>query len=153
MSGFSNNYYDMWRFEPVLKEWKKVEDVPLLGASWASVFTNGNTAYVGIGAQLTSTGLTGDDKFFKYNMPSTNDIKKVGANEAVTVYPNPATDKISVKGLQEQASLNLYDAQGHKVRTATHGDNTLDVASLPAGVYLLRVSTEDASAGFYITKE
>jgi hypothetical protein len=64
------------------------------------------------------------------------------AEEALLkVYPNPATDKffVVVDG-KAATTAQLYDINGKAVRTMElqDGSNTVDVSSLPQGVYVLR---------------
>ena len=60
--------------------------------------------------------------------------------ELVNVYPNPATDYITVSGA-EGAEAEICDVMGRRVMAFTIESPrfTVNVASLPAGVYLLRV--------------
>ena len=66
-------------------------------------------------------------------------IDDVG-NELVNIYPNPATDYITVSGA-EGAEAEICDVMGRRVMAFTIESPrfTVNVASLPAGVYLLRV--------------
>jgi hypothetical protein len=61
----------------------------------------------------------------------------------VAVYPNPATDEISVKGLDSDAALTLIDAQGKTVAASSvqPGAATMNVQSVEAGVYFLSIAT------------
>ena len=62
------------------------------------------------------------------------------ADEAMSVYPNPATDYITISGA-EGAEAEICDVMGRRVMAFTVESPrfTVNVASLPAGVYLLRV--------------
>ncbi|MCH8030426.1 MAG: T9SS type A sorting domain-containing protein, partial [Bacteroidetes bacterium] len=64
--------------------------------------------------------------------------------ERFVVYPNPATDRITVEanGLGEE--VVLYDLLGRAVRRArlVAGKAVLDTARLPAGVYVVRAGGE-----------
>ena len=64
--------------------------------------------------------------------------------EHVSVYPNPATDRISVVSDMRIKSYEIYDITGALLRHATVGRNafTLDLETLPAGTYLLRTTSE-----------
>ena len=59
----------------------------------------------------------------------------------VSLYPNPATSTVTVQGTG-LSMVELFDASGRKVMTVS-GDGmvTLDVANLPAGVYMVRSVT------------
>ena len=60
--------------------------------------------------------------------------------EAVTVYPNPVSGLMTVNGL-EMRQIELYNLLGQQVKKETCRSSAvqLDVASLAAGVYVLRV--------------
>jgi hypothetical protein len=78
----------------------------------------------------------------------------ISANEippdlTLRVYPNPATDQISITSLvQQDASVEIYDVLGKllkkQVLSLVPGDNPLSV-DLPAGVYPLKIC--DTKAG------
>lgn len=63
----------------------------------------------------------------------------------VTVYPNPATETISVKGLTADAQLTLVDAQGKTVasKSVEAGMASMDINAVTAGVYFLHVTSND----------
>lgn len=71
---------------------------------------------------------------------------------AISVYPNPATEKLYVQGRCTQACL--LSAQGQVMQTFTFssGQNTheIEVGYLPAGVYILRI--QDENGGFHLHK-
>jgi hypothetical protein len=56
-------------------------------------------------------------------------------NIAFSVYPNPTTDIINIKGLEKSEKV-LYDRLGQKVLVTT--ENAIDVKTLPAGLYFLQ---------------
>ena len=60
--------------------------------------------------------------------------------ESLTVYPNPVSGTLTVKGVPIK-QVEVYNLFGQKVLNKTcHGEETtLDVSSLAAGVYVLRV--------------
>lgn len=72
-------------------------------------------------------------------------------SKSITVYPNPGSGRFvlschSESGVADEESgviLNVYNVLGQPVLTKTlrsaQGDNTIDLSSQPAGVYLYRV--------------
>jgi hypothetical protein len=66
------------------------------------------------------------------------------------IYPNPATDRITIQNLNAGALgvvpspqlVEIFDMSGRKRRTGYTGNdnNTFSVSGLPAGMYLIRVS-------------
>lgn len=60
----------------------------------------------------------------------------------VTVYPNPATDHVTIDGLPVNSTVELYDAQG-RLQFSSKGTEhlTLDTKRYAPGLYLLRIQT------------
>ena len=57
----------------------------------------------------------------------------------VHIYPNPATDRIYIQGLQGPANAELYSAQGQLLnRYSLVGDSEIDL-DLPGGMYFLTI--------------
>ena len=61
----------------------------------------------------------------------------------VTVYPNPAKDKITIDDIYP-AEVQVYNALGQLVKTV-HGTNEISVKDLVEGVYLLRITNDKGS--------
>ena len=60
---------------------------------------------------------------------------------AVSVYPNPVSETVSIEGL-EPAEVQVYNSFGQLVKTVRDA-NEIPVAGLPQGVYLLRIRDEE----------
>jgi hypothetical protein len=69
--------------------------------------------------------------------------------EVFSIFPNPATNKIHVKGIQdwyEVVSVEIINIYGKNIRTYMHPINAvLDCSGLSSGTYLLRLSTYSGS--------
>jgi len=65
------------------------------------------------------------------------------AFSTVSVYPNPATDNIAIKGLTEDATVVIYDLNGSAVKTIDLGvgTSTVSVSDLLEGSYILKATT------------
>jgi hypothetical protein len=74
----------------------------------------------------------------------------VGINEPqeskLLLYPNPATDKITIKlsGMTQGGNLTIVDIEGQQLitRQITEPKTHVDINSLPSGVYFVRVTNE-----------
>lgn len=78
------------------------------------------------------------------------DPEPMGINRAeclsVRVYPNPTSGMLTIEGLPEGGSVELYDATGRLVLTQSLGHavtQSLDVSGLMSGIYLLRCITDE----------
>jgi len=61
------------------------------------------------------------------------------ANAHLDFYPNPFRDKISIRGVETEVTVELQNIQGQVVRTErTHGKELGDLQDLPQGVYFIR---------------
>ncbi len=61
--------------------------------------------------------------------------------ERLVVYPNPATGRITVQGVEPGEEIVLYDVLGRAV-LRSRAPTDMDVSALPPGVYVLRVGRE-----------
>ncbi|MGQ2985433.1 T9SS type A sorting domain-containing protein [Flavobacterium sp.] len=62
-----------------------------------------------------------------------------------SVYPNPASDNITVAGLTEGIVVSLYNVSGQKLLEVTANGNTpIDISSLAKGIYLLNTDVGSA---------
>ena len=62
----------------------------------------------------------------------------------LAVYPNPATDRLQVESAERIEHYEVYDMTGALLHHANVGQKsfTLDLEALPAGTYLLKMTTE-----------
>ena len=67
-------------------------------------------------------------------------------SSAIRLYPNPATDKVTLT-VAVQGQVDIIDVTGRLVmkRQVFVGDNTLDVSSLPNGLYYVKMGTHHTS--------
>lgn len=81
---------------------------------------------------------------------STASIQEANAETAISVYPNPASDLVTVtlgKGWNGNVNVEVLDLNGKTVSSynqATDNVITVDVSNLNAGIYLVRVSNNTA---------
>ena len=61
-----------------------------------------------------------------------------GSDIKVTIYPQPATDRLYITGLPTLASLTIADVTG-RIYSAPISGHMIDVSALPKGVYILRI--------------
>jgi hypothetical protein len=83
-------------------------------------------------------GLTSEITFER----SITSIKNI-ETQKITVSPNPATDFITISGLQTNETIHLFDLNGRLLisRRATSEKEMISVNHLPAGWYVVRVGS------------
>ena len=74
-------------------------------------------------------------------------IDDVSTYQRINVYPNPATDHVTLTGIAVGSRVTLIDAAGRQqgTWTVTGEQMTLDVSRLASGQYFLRISGADVN--------
>lgn len=100
---------------------------------------------------LKVTNATGTDQKAKtaYINVVANSNRSIEAANTITVFPNPATDKITVRGLQTLKQVILTSVNG-QVIAAKFEENVIDLSGISAGVYFATIT--DPNGGVYQTK-
>ncbi len=70
---------------------------------------------------------------------STNDF----ANLKVNLYPNPAKKSITISGLNEAATIEIYNSIGAKVLDAKFTGETKLNVDFPSGIYFAKINSEN----------
>ncbi|MDR3339363.1 MAG: InlB B-repeat-containing protein [Candidatus Symbiothrix sp.] len=78
--------------------------------------------------------------------------------EDFKIYPNPAKNIINISGITEFDNVQISDLSGRIVKTlrATSlqdGAQTIDISTLPKGIYLLKIYTDKGMAVSKVVKE
>ncbi len=78
-----------------------------------------------------------DARIIKFPVATQN----IDNDKQISIYPNPATDELSIRGLDDGGYIKLIDALGKVVKSVylPKGDNTIDVSKVPNGVYQLQM--------------
>lgn len=99
--------------------------------------------------------------YFDYNAPivtntATTTLQALGASDFdfdryFTIWPNPASNILHIKGTPEVRSAQVYDLNGRLLSSSLH-TNDVDVTKLAIGTYLLKVHTEKGDAAVRFVK-
>lgn len=94
---------------------------------------------------LNSSDIGAYEYFNSGTLSNNDDIYNVENN--VRIYPNPATNHVTISGLIYNANISIYDFLGkqHMLNTKySHDLNqvTLNIESLKSGVYFIKISDE-----------
>lgn len=58
----------------------------------------------------------------------------------LSIYPNPATDMITINSISKVNQVDVFDTAGKKVNVKLDA-NTVNVSSLPKGAYVMKITT------------
>lgn len=114
------------------------------------------TFYVMVNA-VNGNGTTSGDEpgvgMTKTFYEKTTSIGEIKNNIASKIYPNPCTNVLSIESASNDKFMaTVYDLNGRQVIAPSH-ENNLDVSALAAGVYLLRLNTEDGQQSATFVKQ
>lgn len=128
----------------------------LLDAGNQIVITSGFQARAGSNfeARIKNDFLC-DGVIFESNPNSSSFMRSVShplsQNQKITIYPNPTSNDIFVEVQEQLLNLELYTINGQKILQTQ--ENTLQMSSLPQGIYLLKVYTANGVAQEKIIKQ
>jgi polyhydroxybutyrate depolymerase len=106
----------------------------------------------------TDRDITATDEIWKFFNRYTLDgpvsgISDVHTDQGISISPNPATHKLVITSSEGISGTDFYDLSGRKVLSYTN-DKTLDISSLSAGMYMVRIGTRsDAQVFIKLVKQ
>ena len=68
-------------------------------------------------------------------------------NVAISLYPNPVSDKLTIEATEAIEQVEVFSITGAKVLGMTSHNETLEIstANLPSGIYVIRMTTQNAT--------
>ncbi len=125
--------------------------------------TNGNGEYtftnLEYGAYYLSVekpGLISDELYIEisegfYEIPqndfmiqqnTASPVKQISESKFNSIFPNPATDKISLYSSEDSSVVRFYSVYGELIMEffATFGTNEININTLPAGIYFVEIN-------------
>lgn len=64
------------------------------------------------------------------------------------VYPNPASDRLHVDGIDNAEEILLISSTGQLIRDLKMVDHSLDISTIPEGLYILRIGSSGRTERF-----
>jgi uncharacterized repeat protein (TIGR01451 family) len=124
----------------------KIKTLPTLTSG--SIFTNTANIYFTYDEEITT------------NTESTV-VQSLNLNETelspkFIVFPNPVSEVLSIHNVAnlEISSVEIYNSLGQLIQVITHPENnSVDVASLQTGVYILRINTDEGINSIRFSKK
>ncbi|PWW30678.1 T9SS type A sorting domain-containing protein [Chryseobacterium sp. AG844] len=67
---------------------------------------------------------------------------EIKSEKQLVIYPNPVSDKVYIKG-EKVSEVEMYSMDGRKLNISINGDESIDVAHLPKGIYVLKLKIKN----------
>ncbi|WP_291122729.1 T9SS-dependent choice-of-anchor J family protein [Empedobacter sp. UBA7620] len=71
----------------------------------------------------------------------------------VSVYPNPTSDVLNIKSLENVKSVEIFDLTGKKANIVILNNGVVDVRNLAKGAYILKVNSDNGSTSHKFIKK
>jgi len=65
--------------------------------------------------------------------------------EGIEIFPNPTKDVVYIKGLDAIKNVELFSITGQRVQYIENADDSIDINGLQAGLYFMKITTENGS--------
>jgi uncharacterized repeat protein (TIGR01451 family) len=100
-----------------------------------------------VGTQIENTAYI----YFDYNAPIITNTtqnnfeiagsvkESIGGNEKFEVFPNPATNMVTIRSKTHVQSIEIFNTVGEKLMQV-NSSHQINIEALPAGLYLLRIN-------------
>lgn len=113
---------------------------------WTSAYSGSNFSTFGQNSQKDLfVAALNTGKIYKITTGTLSTQENTHLNE-LKVYPNPASKKVFIEGLQDKNSTaEIISAEGRKVleNAKINSDNSIDISGIPSGVYYLILKSGD----------
>lgn len=82
-------------------------------------------------------------------------ISDFSKNSKVSIYPNPALDRVYIHADSEIKQVSLFNVAGQKIKSIQINQQLvqLDVSDIPSGSYFLLINTKDGKQSLQLLKE
>lgn len=88
-----------------------------------------------------------------YELQSTLTISDVSTTD-FKIYPNPVSNILNIKTESQQFDYSIYNVQGQEVlKSSSVKTSIIDVTSLPTGIYILKLASNNKTESFKIIKQ
>lgn len=159
-----NDLYDWIPEVPVRMYYCKAdEQVAYTNATFTDSIMNANGALdvmsINLGDDLDHGGcvipaIENSLDFFNSLREITSDVEDVQLEEIARVYPNPVGDQLYISDRGEEIiKASIYDLKGSLLHQEINPSSSINLSELHAGMYVLRLQTQDKSASSLLVKE
>ena len=136
-------------YTPVLNQWNSY-DIPL--SDFTGLTTRGHIAQLIFSGNPAGAGTVFVDNVYFSNTP----LATTSFNLAeVKMFPNPTTDMVTITATKNIDTVSIYSVIGQEIKQIrpNTASTTVDLADLQAGIYVVKVTAEGATATSRLVKK
>lgn len=117
------------------------------GGSIAGPFaaSNGSSAFIGTGY---NSNVVPVNKMWEFSLPTNVNDGNVNHDTHTTVYPNPATDFISINADEKIFSVEIMDLSGKIISSVVNDFNRIDLSEYASGIYMIKIKYQDGKVNY-----
>lgn len=84
---------------------------------------------------------------------NTTSVKTIIDEKQITIYPNPATNKLNIRSYKSLEQIEIYNFSGQLVKSIQNAVTSVNISDLENGFYLLRLTSSDSVQSFKFLKQ
>jgi N-acetylneuraminic acid mutarotase len=133
-----NNYYnDFYIYNLAASSWGTLTPIPSVGRKGGLCFASQNSIYYTTGINASNTRLK--ETWRIYNPTA---INKLNNNVSVNIFPNPASEKVTISTPFNQFHVKIFASTGQTVYSyLNHGSSLgIDITHFKTGLYNIYIS-------------
>lgn len=143
-----------YAYSPTANDWEYVSGGESVrpGRMFGRAEVVNGVAYLGSGWRIDVTTQTFYRDWFELDPQTLLSVNTVTTKNNAIVYPNPATDKVHIKGAEHGEQYVIYNLFGQQVLTGTIIKNTpINTSTLAAGQYMITLANSSSTLQHKIT--
>ncbi|GGZ70295.1 malectin domain-containing carbohydrate-binding protein [Algibacter mikhailovii] len=109
----------------------------------------------GIAAAGGSSNIKISNETRPSNLEKNNNIKTINEVQEIVVFPNPTSDRLTIKGIDNLKTITVFSYSGQVLQSlqVSNYETTLDLSGYPSGIYLVQVLDKNKINNFKVVKK
>jgi hypothetical protein len=131
-------FIDFWKYDTTDGNWSSITDFPGSNCVKAVAFSISNKGYIGTGKDTTYSNNV--KSLWEYCPDCAVSTNEFNLKNSLSVFPNPAKEKIYFEHGFFNGTMHILNTQG-QINYLGKFEKELDISFLPAGVYLVEITS------------
>jgi N-acetylneuraminic acid mutarotase len=152
LSGDGDNHSSMtsgefWEYNHLNDSWRELPPHPGISRWAPGSFAIGDVVYFGAGEIRLGTDAGLENDMWSFDLDAIVSVATEDQLAEITVYPNPATSSIQLKGVspEDNAEILITNSTGQSVLKQKYNGGEINIMNLKAGFYFLTLQKNNKS--------